>query len=101
MRCGARILVPGFPRGIRSTNEFRPLFRQGTISRIDAKEILIDAPIFPGNSGSPAVYVPVLKLNPNQFGISHIQQDMLIGVVKSIERFPWPVYGGKATNEFS
>lgn len=101
LRCGARILVPGFPRGIRSTNDFRPLFRQGIVSRIDSEEILIDAPIFPGNSGSPAVYVPVIKVNPNQFATSAIQQDMLVGVVKSVERFPWQVSGGSSTNEFS
>lgn len=64
VRPGAPILVPGFPMGLRSEEYSTPLVRRGVVARSAARELLIDAALFPGNSGGPVFYVPVFKVAP-------------------------------------
>lgn len=50
--------------GLVNVNDFKPIFRTGTISRVNKDNtILIDAFVFPGNSGSPVF----LKTSPIRF----------------------------------
>ena len=63
---------------------------------IDTNQFVIDAPIFPGNSGSPAIYVPVMKFDPQDFSVWYLSSDMLIGLVKEVIWLRTPVIGGAA-----
>ena len=77
---GAPVLVPGFPMGIRSTEYANPIVRRGVVARVEANHIILDAFVFPGNSGGPVFYVPTVKFGD---GIDKpfINQDCLIGLV--------------------
>jgi hypothetical protein len=60
---GANILLFGYPGAVGVSYWSKPLVRQGIISYIDVKEfgkkpILVDAMVFPGNSGGPVFTVP-------------------------------------------
>jgi len=61
---GDSIFVLGFPMGIVSSQRQHVICRKGCISRVrDAlegrsKEFLIDASVFPGNSGGPVINSP-------------------------------------------
>lgn len=61
---GAPLLVPGFPLQLRSEKYASPLVRHGIVARSDDEGIIIDAFAFPGNSGGPVFYVPLLFLGP-------------------------------------
>lgn len=57
--CGQEILFVGYPTGFYDQKNFLPIMRKGFISSIPTidfngkKEILIDAEVYPGSSGSP------------------------------------------------
>lgn len=81
---GAYIL--GFPMGIVGGDRSYVMVRQGALARVrdwlagSAKEFLVDATIFPGNSGGPVVN------RPENTAISGTKQQTaayLIGIVKS------------------
>lgn len=60
---GANILLFGYPGAVGVNYWSKPLVRQGIISYVDVKEfgkkpILIDAMVFPGNSGGPVFTIP-------------------------------------------
>ncbi len=61
--CGEKIIFIGYPAGFYDKTNFLPVVRTGTISSIPSvdfngkAQILIDAQVFPGSSGSP-VFVP-------------------------------------------
>ena len=61
---GERIIFVGYPTGFYDQANFLPILRTGTIASIPSvdfngkSQILIDAQVFPGSSGSP-VFVPV------------------------------------------
>lgn len=62
--CGQKIIFIGYPTGFFDKTNFLPVMRSGTIASIpyidfeNKKQILIDAQVFPGSSGSP-VFVEV------------------------------------------
>lgn len=87
---GDSIFVLGFPMGIVSSQRQHVICRKGCISRVrDAlegrsKEFLIDASVFPGNSGGPVINSPDMNcIN----GTKAIQKSDLIGIVKSYISF--------------
>ena len=56
---GQKILFVGYPKGFFDTKNFLPVVRSGSIASIPSidfegrKQLLIDAQVFPGSSGSP------------------------------------------------
>lgn len=83
---GDRIFVLGFPMGMVDTEQQYVICRGGTIARIRdhldnrTKDYLIDAPVFPGNSGGPVILCPsVVAIE----GTKVIKQSALLGIVKS------------------
>ena len=72
--CGDRIVFIGYPKGFFDKQNFLPIMRTGFIASIPAvdfngkKQILIDAEVFPGSSGSPVF-------------VSHKGQYKLLGIV--------------------
>ncbi len=89
---GDGVFVLGFPMGIVDGGQDYVIVRQGIIARIkDALDssavtsFLIDALIFPGNSGSPVVLKPdVLSIEGSK---QAIKQAYLLGVVKSFRPY--------------
>lgn len=84
---GDGIFAPGFPMGNIGHNEARKyvMVRSGCISRIQemldgySKDFIVDALIFPGNSGGPVVLRPeIAAIN----GTVPITETRLIGVIK-------------------
>ncbi|MCM2338983.1 MAG: serine protease [Burkholderiales bacterium] len=57
--CGQNIVFVGYPTGFYDRKNFLPIFRNGNISSIPdinfngKRQLLIDAQVFPGSSGSP------------------------------------------------
>lgn len=84
------IFVLGFPLGIVSADRKHVIARSGIIARIrdvlDGKErcYLIDANIFPGNSGGPVILRPEVSAIQ---GTKSIGRSALIGMVKSYVPF--------------
>lgn len=83
---GNGVFVLGFPLGIAGEDRNYVIVRKGSIARIrnwlDEKEndFLIDASIFPGNSGGPVLTIPE---NVHITGSSSFMQCCLIGMVSS------------------
>ncbi len=75
---GANVYVMGFPLGLRMETYSAPIVRQGIVSLVEP--LLIDAFIFPGNSGGPVIYVPLIPLG-KEFKTNVIQENKLIGMV--------------------
>jgi hypothetical protein len=77
---GDDIYVLGFPLQLGSGDKYTPLFRQGIISlKIKEGEFLIDASIFPGNSGGPVFEKNYIL---DSLGIS-VGIGRMIGIVSS------------------
>jgi hypothetical protein len=83
---GDRVFVLGFPMGIVSSERQYVICRMGCIARIrdflenKVTDYIIDAPVFPGNSGGPVIICPsALSI----LGTSPIERADLIGIVKS------------------
>lgn len=83
LRPAAPILIPGFPFGLRSKEHADPIVRNGIVARIEPQHILVDAMIFPGNSGSPVIYSPTVKLGPGLTS-PFINEERVIGVVSQL-----------------
>lgn len=83
---GDAVFVLGFPMGIVSSQSMYVIARAGFIARVrdvlnsHEPSILIDANIFPGNSGGPVVIRPEISAIE---GTQSIQRSALIGIVKS------------------
>jgi len=86
LKPGAPILIPGFPLGLRSKEHADPIVRAGVVARIDPDVIIVDAMCFPGNSGSPVVYFPTVKLGAG-LGSPFINEERVIGVVSQAISF--------------
>ncbi len=82
LRPGAPVVIPGFPLGLRSAEHTDPIVRKGVVARIDPGRIILDAMIFGGNSGSPVIYSPTVKLGAG-LNSPFINEEMLIGVISS------------------
>ncbi len=81
LQAGTPVLILGFPMGLRSEGYATPITRKGVISRAsDGEDLLADALIFPGNSGGPVVYVPVIRLSLD-FSSGLLDHQALAGMV--------------------
>jgi S1-C subfamily serine protease len=83
---GDRVFVLGFPMGLVSPDRQYVICRTGCIGRIrdfiegNTTDYIIDAPVFPGNSGGPVISCPsALAIT----GTNTIPKADLIGIVKS------------------
>jgi len=61
LQVSAPVLVLGFPLGLRSETYASPIARRGIVAHKENKSVLLDAFVFPGNSGGPVVYTPLLR----------------------------------------
>lgn len=82
VKVGARLLVLGFPLGLRSTAYANPIARQGMVARSDSEGIIADSFVFPGNSGGPVLYSPVVKVGGG-LKSKLINDERVIGLVSS------------------
>lgn len=83
---GDRCFVLGFPMGLVSQQRQYVICRSGILARIrdyldgHTTDYLVDAPVFPGNSGGPVILCPSAIAIEGTNTISHSD---LIGIVKS------------------
>ncbi len=83
---GDRVFVLGFPMGIVAAERQYVICRSGSIARIrdyledKATDFLVDAPVFPGNSGGPVISCPSASMIA---GTKHPERAELIGIVRS------------------
>jgi len=83
---GDSIFVMGFPMGIVSADRQYVFVRGGIISRIKdlfesrSKDFVVDAFVFPGNSGGPVLSKPEMM---SIKGTNSSNQSSLIGIIKS------------------
>ncbi|MDE2817833.1 MAG: serine protease [Chloroflexota bacterium] len=83
---GVGVYVLGFPLGLAGKERNYAIARHGVIARVqdwlrgDSNEFLIDATVFPGNSGGPVVTKPELA---NITGTKPLHECSLIGLVSS------------------
>ena len=80
LNAGAPLAILGFPLGNRSTDHAKAILRSGMVARADTDGIIADVFVFPGNSGGPAVYVPVIKVG-GPITSSLVNEEKLVGVV--------------------
>lgn len=94
IKVGARLLVLGFPLGLRSTAYANPIARQGMVARSDSDGIIADSFVFPGNSGGPVLYSPPLKFGQ---GLSSnlINEERLIGLISNFISYVDTAYSGQ------
>jgi hypothetical protein len=80
---GDDIYILGFPIGLGTEQHYSPVYRSGIISLKENKnEFLIDANIYPGNSGGPVFLKPsVYDYRKNSIG--EVTPAYLIGIVSS------------------
>ena len=83
---GDFLYVLGFPMGIVSEDRQHVILRQGVIARIRdlfekrSKDFIVDALVFPGNSGGPIVLIPEIV---SVQGTQANNKANLIGLIKS------------------
>lgn len=83
---GARVFVLGFPMGLVDKMRQYAICRSGCVARIrdllegTTKDFMVDATVFPGNSGGPVILQPEATAIT---GTTAINKADLIGVVKS------------------
>ena len=83
---GDGVYVLGFPLGLAGIQRNYTIVRQGVIARVrdwlgeTGKTILIDASVFPGNSGGPVITKPE---NFSIEGTKHNNRALLMGMVSS------------------
>lgn len=82
LQAGAPVLVLGFPLGLRDPEHGFPIVRSGNVAQPSGDDIVVDAFVFPGNSGGPVIYVPPIKVS-GSLESPYINQERLIGVVSS------------------
>jgi hypothetical protein len=79
---GAPVFLIGFPLGLRSEKYAVPILRRGIVARTDTGSFIVDGFVFPGNSGGPVVYEPVIQIGANLTS-GLLQGGWLVGVVVS------------------
>jgi len=83
---GEELFVLGFPMGMSGVERNYVIARSGMIARLDdemltaSRTFLIDAAVFPGNSGGPVIVKPN---SDSLAGRRPIDQAYLIGMVRS------------------
>ena len=83
VRPGAPVLVLGFPLGLRSKQYSIPIVRKGIVALSEPGNIIVDAAIFPGNSGGPVIYVPTIKLGRG-LKTTTLNKERVVGLVSSV-----------------
>lgn len=101
---GDEVFVLGFPMGEAGIERNYVTVRGGTIARFDEEILrqqnafLVDATVFPGNSGGPVVYKPqvaaVGKLQP-------IKIAYLIGIVSAYKTYSQPLTDPSSSLQFA
>ena len=66
--------------GLRSERYATPIARSGIVARSGDGELILDAFIFPGNSGGPIVYVPPIKVG-GPLSSTLINEERIVGIV--------------------
>jgi hypothetical protein len=82
----APVVILGFPMGLRSERYATPIARHGIVARSDSGELMLDCFVFPGNSGGPVFYSPVIKVGVN-LNTPLVNSERIIGVI--IEYIPY------------
>lgn len=82
LTAGAPVLVLGFPLGLQSSDHQRPIARHGIVARADVDGIIADVFVFPGNSGSPVIYSPILRMGQG-LNSPLVNEERLVGVISS------------------
>ncbi|SRR6266567_1557611 len=82
VEAGAPVFLMGFPLGLRSEKYALPILRRGIVARKDTGSIIVDGFVFPGNSGGPVVYEPVIQVGAN-LTTTLLQGSWLVGIVVS------------------
>jgi len=80
---GAPLYILGFPMGLRSEQHAMPIVRRGIVARCDAKSILAEAFVFPGNSGGPVVYAPEFHVDQKTLKSPVLQGQWIVGLVSN------------------
>jgi len=83
VRPGAPVLILGFPMGLRSEEHSSPIIRKGIVSQADGNILLIDAAIFPGNSGGPVIYSPTIIVGGG-LEVPTINKQLIIGLISQV-----------------
>jgi V8-like Glu-specific endopeptidase len=85
---GEDLLYLGFPLGLRQMDKIRPVVRSGVVALVLPDEnLLIDASVSPGNSGSPVFLKPsVIDWKAKRLGT--ISPAKLVGLVTSSLQVP-------------
>jgi len=92
---GEELFVLGFPMGISGVERNYVIARAGMIARFDdelletSRMFLVDAAVFPGNSGGPVVVKPTSE---SLAGVPPIARAYLIGLVRSYLPYEEVVY---------
>lgn len=92
---GDELFILGFPMGLSGSLQNFAIVRSGAIARVDEevvkreKYFLIDATIFPGNSGGPVLLKPELASLPNTKAVSSVY---ILGVVSGYKLYKEPLY---------
>lgn len=76
------VLILGFPLGLRSEEHALPIVRKGIVARINPADIIVDANVFPGNSGGPVIYKPTYVFG-STIKSPYINEEMIVGLVSS------------------
>jgi hypothetical protein len=77
---GAPVLILGFPMGIRSEKYAKPIVRHGIVALSEHSELMLDAFVFPGNSGGPVFYAPSIMVS-GTLQSPLVNEDKIIGMV--------------------
>jgi hypothetical protein len=83
---GDELFFLGFPLGIKSLSGIHPLVRQGIIAfKHEGGPFLIDAHVYPGNSGSPVFLKPsVIDFDAKgNVTVGNVKPPKLIGIISS------------------
>lgn len=92
---GDDIFLAGFPLGIAGNERNYAIVRSGSIARVDQeiinslKSFLIDATVFPGNSGGPVFLKPEMVSLVNTKAVGSV---FLIGVVSGYKLYQEALY---------
>ena len=95
---GDEIFFLGFPLGIKSLQKIRPLVRYGIVSfKYEEKIFLIDALVYPGNSGSPVYLKPeLLKFEKKEKeNVAIYSIPYLVGIISSYIPYIDPCYSAQ------
>lgn len=82
LQVGATLLILGFPMGLRLQGYEAVIARSAMVSSKGPKYVLLEAFVFPGNSGGPVVYAPSIKMG-DTFTNKLLNEERLVGIVKN------------------